>query len=130
MADLSIVKDNFIKYVDSIIINNKISHAYLVEVNNYDDDLTYLYSFIKMILCGLTYSDVLKSDNPIIHQIDTNNYPDLTVVSTETSVINKSMIIDLQREFSNRSLLNGKRIYIIKEAEKLNGFSANTILKF
>ena len=71
-----------------------------------------------------------KSDNPIIHQIDDGNYPDITVISSDTSVINKSLIKSLQKEFSNKSLLNGKRIYIIREAEKLNGYSANTILKF
>ena len=130
MADLSIIKKNFIKYVDSIIDHHKVSHAYLVEVNNYEDDLSYVYHFIKMILCDLSFEDVDQSDNPIIHQIDTNNYPDITVVSSDTSVINKSLILDLQKEFSNKSLMNGKRIYIIKEAEKLNGYSANTILKF
>lgn len=130
MDDVSIVKKNFIKYVDSIIENHKLSHAYLIEVNNYDDDLSYIYHFIKMILCDLSFSDVDKSTNPIIHQIDTNNYPDITIVSSDTSVINKSLILDLQKDFSNKSLMNGKRIYIIKEAEKLNGYSANTILKF
>lgn len=130
MADISIIKKNYIHYVDRIINNNRVSHAYLVEVDNYDDDLSYIYHFIKMILCNLSYSDVEKSNNPIIHQIDHHNYPDITVISSDTNVINKSLLIDLQKEFSNKSLINGKRIYIIKESEKLNGFSANTILKF
>ena len=36
----------------------------------------------------------------------------------------------LQEEFNNKSLLDNKRIYIIKEADKFNDSSANTILKF
>ena len=130
MAEVSTIKENFIHYIDSIIKNNKISHAYLVEVNDYQEDMPYVYDFIKMILCNLTYDQLSSSNNPIIHQIDSGNYPDLTIVSSDTSVINKSLIIDLQKEFSNKSLLDGKRIYIIKESEKLNGYSANTILKF
>ena len=130
MADISIVKKNFIHYVDNIIKNNRVSHAYLIEVNNYEDDLSYVYQFIKMILCNMSYDYVLTSNNPIISQIDHHNYPDITVVSSDTNVINKSLVLDLQKDFSNKSLVNGKRIYIIKEAEKLNGFSANTILKF
>ena len=39
-------------------------------------------------------------------------------------------MLDLQEEFNNKSLLDNKRIYIIKEADKLNMSSANTILKF
>ena len=62
--------------------------------------------------------------------MDDNNYPDITVVSSETSIIKKSSIIELQKEFNNKSLFNNYKIYIIKEVEKLNGYSANTILKF
>ena len=130
MAEISNIKENFIHYIDGIIENNKVSHAYLIEVNNYEEDLQYIYSFIKMILCNLKYEELDHSDNPIIHQIDSGNYPDISIISSDTSVINKSLITNLQKEFSNKSLLDGKRIYIIKEAEKLNGFSANTILKF
>ena len=42
MRNLSIVKKKFFDYVDHIIENNKVSHAYLVEVNNYEDDDSYL----------------------------------------------------------------------------------------
>lgn len=75
-------------------------------------------------------SDISNSDNKIIKLVDDNNYPDITVVSSETSIIKKSSIIELQKEFNNKSLFNNYKIYIIKEVEKLNGYSANTILKF
>lgn len=130
MADISNIKENYIHYIDSIVKNHKVSHAYLVEVDNYEEDLKFVYLFIKMILCDLTHDQLDSSDNPILSLIDSNNYPDIRIISSDTGVINKSLILDLQKEFSNKSLLDGKRIYIIKEAEKLNGFSANTILKF
>ena len=130
MAEFSNIQEKFIHYVDGIIANNRISHAYLVEVNNYDNDIPFIYDFIKMILCNIQYDEIKTSDNPIIHLIDDGNYPDISVISSDTSVINKALIKSLQKEFSNKSLLNGKKIYIIKEAEKLNGYSANTILKF
>ena len=130
MNDKSIIQKNFIHYIDEIVSNDRISHAYLIEVNNYDEDLSYLYSFIKMILCNCSYEELDQLNNPIITQIDSGNYPDLMIISSDTSVINKSLILDLKDEFSNKSLLDGKRIYIINGAEKLNGYSANTILKF
>ena len=130
MYNISYVKKKYIDYIDNIISNKKNSHAYLVELDNYEDDMKYVYLFIKMLLCNMKSSDISNSDNKIIKLVDDNNYPDITVVSSETSIIKKSSIIELQKEFNNKSLFNNYKIYIIKEVEKLNGYSANTILKF
>ena len=130
MGELSIVKKNYIDYIDKIISNNHISHAYLFEINNYEDDYKYISDFIKMILCNIKYEDIDSSNNPIISLIDSNNYPDLRIIEPDGSTIKKSQLIELQKDYSNKSLLDGKRIYIIKNAEKLNPASANTILKF
>lgn len=129
MGNRSVIKDNFINYIDSLVINNKISHAYLIEVDNYDEDLKYIYDFIKMILINCKYED-LDSNNDIVKLVDSNNYPDIRVISTETSNIKKNQLIELQDEYKNKSLLDNKRIYIILEAEKLNDPAANTMLKF
>ena len=80
-------KDRFIKYINNVIKTKKISHAYLIEVNNYEEDYEYVLSFIKMILCNIDYESLSNSDNPIIMQIDNNDYPDLSIVSSDTSVI-------------------------------------------
>ena len=130
MDDLSLIKQNYIHYIDKIIQNHKVSHSYLIEVGNYDEDMVFVYDFIKMILCDLNYEDLKKSDNPIISLIDHDNYPDIKVIEPDGSMIKKMQMIDLQKEYSNKSLLNSKRIYIIKNAEKLNAASANTMLKF
>ena len=130
MAGESIVKRKFIDYIDKIIDNGRISHAYLFEVDNYEEDLNYIYSFIKMILCKCSYDELKNNDNKIINLIDSNNYPDLFVIRPDGSSIKKGQLIDLQKEYSNKSLLDNKRIYIIEECEKMNQSSANTILKF
>ena len=130
MDNISDVKKKYIDYIDNIISNKKNSHAYLVELDNYEDDMKYVYLFIKMLLCNMKSSDISNSDNKIIKLVDDNNYPDITVVSSEKKNKKKSSIIELQKEFNNKSLFNNYKIYIIKEVEKLNGYSANTILKF
>lgn len=130
MDDLSLVKRRFISYVDKLVENNKISHTYLIEIGNYDDDYKFVIDFVKMILCNLRYDELVSSKNSLIHLIDTNNFPDIKVVEPEGSYIKKSQLLDLQKEFNNKSLYDTKRVYIIKNAEKLNSASANTILKF
>lgn len=130
MNEKSLVKSNFIDYVDKIVLNNKVSHAYLIEVDNYDNDIKYIYNFIKMMLLKCSYKDAVNSMKKISKLIDDNNYPDIVVVSSDSLTIKKEQIIDLEKEFNNKSLFDNKRIYIIKESEKLNASSANTILKF
>ncbi len=129
MDNISVVKKNYIDYINKIIKNNKVSHAYLIELNNYEEDMKYIFDFIKMIICNIEYSDLDKENN-IIRLIDDNNYPDIKIIEPDGATIKKGQMIDLQRDYSNKSLLDGKRIYVIKEADKLNPASANTILKF
>lgn len=130
MEELSLVKNRFIDYVDKIIENKKLSHAYLIEIDQYENDMIYIYNFIKMILCNIKYEYISNSDNPVIGLVDSNNYPDIKEIIPEGNMIKKTQLLELQKEFSNKSLLDNKRIYIIREAEKLNQSSANTMLKF
>lgn len=129
MDNISVVKKNYIDYINKIIKNNKVSHAYLIELNNYDEDMKYIFDFIKMIICNIEYSELSKENN-IIRLIDDNNYPDIKIIEPDGATIKKGQMIDLKKDYSNKSLLDGKRIYVVKEADKLNPASSNTILKF
>ena len=124
---------NFLSIVDKIVSSNRISHAYIIQLKNYDDDFVLVKSFVKAILCKekrkvSEFSDCKLCN--ICNLIDNDNYPDLCVIEPEGKEIKKSQLIGLQKEFNNKSLLDNKRIYILKEADKLNESAANTILKF
>ena len=130
MNNLTVVKKKYVNYIDKIIQNNRISHAYLIEVDNYGEDFEYILSFIKMIICNISYNETFSSDDVRILQINDHNYPDIKVIEPDGNQIKKNQLLDLQKDYSNKSLIDGKRIYIIKQAEKLNVHSANTMLKF
>ena len=130
MGEASVIVKNYINYIDQIIKNNKVSHAYLFEINDYDSDFKYILNFVKMILCNISYEEISTSNDQIISLIDNNNYPDIKIIEPEGNTIKKNQLIELQKDYNNKSLLNGKRIYIIRNAEKLNPASANTMLKF
>ncbi len=126
-------KTQFYKIIDRLVEKNRVSHAYLCEVDNYDDDYKCILDFIKLILCqkDIKSSKCLNcSKCNICHLVDSDNYVDLKVIEPDGTIIKKKQMIELQDEFNNKSLLNNKRIYVIKEADKLNSSSANTILKF
>lgn len=128
MQELSIVKKKFIDYIDKIIEYKRVSHAYLIEFDN-DKDMIYIYDFIKMILCDCLYQKIDKNNN-IVKLIDNNNYPDIKIIEPDGNWIKKTQLLELQKEYNNKSLLGKKRIYIINKAERLNSSSANTMLKF
>lgn len=122
--------ESIINKLDSQIKNNKLSHAYLFEVNNYNEDFKVILNFVKMIVSNMTYDEVINSDKDEFKQIDGNEYIDLYIIEPDGNEIKKNQMTKLMDEFNNTSILDNKRVYIIKECEKFNKSSANTILKF
>lgn len=130
MEEVSVVKKNYIQYINNVVQQKKVSHAYLIEMNDDLVDFCYILDFIKMILCDCSYEELDQLDSNVVRLIDQNNYPDIKVIEPDGNVIKKEQLIQLQKDFDSKSLLNNKKIYIIKNAEKLNQSSANTMLKF
>lgn len=122
--DLTISKKRFYEVINNIVKFEKISHAYLIEVDNYDQDFNCILDFVKLILCSK------NSIDNISELVDKGNYPDLKIIEPDGNVIKKRQLIQLQEEFKNKSFLNNRMIYVLKEADKLNDSSGNTILKF
>lgn len=133
MNDLIEKQHNFLQIVNYIVTSNKLSHSYLIEINDFDSDIEYIKSFIKMILCNekeISFDNLDCKKCNICKLVDDNNYPDLKIIESEGQWIKKNQLLELKEEYQNKSLLDNKRIYIIRDAEKLNPSSANTILKF
>lgn len=110
------------------IINNCVTHAYLFDENNYSDSFGIVISFVKEILCKNIEDDVSRTI--LCKRIDDGNYPELKIISADGMYIKKQQIIDLQKEFSRSSVEGKKRIYIIRDCEKMRPEAANSMLKF
>ena len=130
MVEESVVKNKFFEIANKYIENNKVSHAYLIELSDYEKDFCEVLNFVKMILCNCSRENLQNDKSNICNLVDTGNYPDLKIIEPDGQWIKKSQLIEVMDEFQNKSFLNNRCIYIIKEAEKLNSSSANTILKF
>lgn len=122
-------KDEFPKFYNQIslaITEEKVSHAYLIEVGNY-------YNYMDIIKCMVI--DILNKKN--VHNIDYQKLieegvcPDFVIVSpSDSRWIKKEQILNLQSGYKTKSIYDNKRIYIIDMADDLNQSSANTLLKF
>ncbi len=88
-----------------------------------------LLDYIKNIFCSDIFEENCKKCS-LCHLIDINSYPNLRIIEPDGNFIKKQQIIDLEYAYSKSSQLNNYEIYIIKNAEKMNKESANTMLKF
>lgn len=123
----------FIAYslLTNAIKNKKISHAYLIDANHYEESYDFILSFVKTILCKNNYTNFnFCGSCNLCHRIETGNYPELKVIETDTSMIKKEQLLELQSDFSRSSIEGFYRIYIIKDCDKMNKQASNCLLKF
>lgn len=119
------------KILTNQIKNNKVSHAYLFEINNYEQAYNLIYAFIKSLFCPHKYLNNKKCIN--CHQcenIDKKIYSEIEVINPDGLWIKKEQLLNLKKDFSKKSFVGNKKLYVINQAECLNSSSANTILKF
>lgn len=109
------------------IDNRHISHAYLFDENNNSESFMIIMAFIKEILS----CDLSKENKKILCQrIDDGNYPEIKIIEPDGMIIKKQQILDLQLDYSRMAVEGNKRIYIIRDADKMRSETANSMLKF
>ena len=131
---LSFYKDKqplFYDEVTNIVNSGKISHAYMIETNNYElkDDL--ILTFIKTLFCVNQNFNKDECDKcNICKLIDNNCFSDFMVVEPEGAFIKKEQILEIKERFKTTSVENRPRIYLIRQADRLNKQASNSLLKF
>lgn len=120
-----------VKILTNEITSNKLSHAYIFETNNYEKADELVIQFIKYIECP---DSIKKEHNEkecyICSSINSNNFIELKIIDPDSLQIKKEEMIDLQKEFASKVISGNKKVYLIKNAERLNSSSSNAILKF
>ena len=127
LTDYKDKQEKAYKIFSNAINNNYLSHAYLIDENNSSDSFDIVMSFVKEVL-GKKIDDNEKSI--LFKRIDDGNYPEIKIIVPDGNIIKKQQIIDLQRDFSTKSIEGNKRIYIVRDADKMRSETANSMLKF
>lgn len=125
--------DQFVAYylLLNSIRNNKVSHAYLIDGNYNENAFDFVMSFIKVILCDSHYTNYNNCGNcNKCMRIDNGNYPEVKVISSDSLVIKKEQLLELQNTFSRTSIEGKNKIYVIKDCDKMNKQASNSLLKF
>ena len=109
--------------------NNKLSQSNLVVTDDVDKCVSELKYIIKNILCSDTFSTLCDKCN-ICHLIEEGSLNNFIIIEPDGTTIKKEQISNLMNKFMFKPTLVNKNIFIIKNAEKLNVSSSNTMLKF
>ncbi len=121
----------FCEEIMNSIYHHKISHAYLIETNHYLDSDSLILSFIKTLFCEKhNLNQENCGDCNLCHLIDINALSDFRIIEPDGIAIKKEQILEIKEQFKTTSTENRPRIYWIKQADKLNKQSANSLLKF
>lgn len=111
--------------------NDKISHAYLIDGNNYEFAFDFVMAFVKLLACDNKYSNGDKCGNcNICERIDNGNYGEVKIIESDGLFIKKEQLMDLQVTFSKSAIEGKRRIYVIKDCDKMNKHASNSLLKF
>ena len=116
------MKEQFLHLIE----NQKLSHAYLFEgdnevVTSFSQWLTQAYFCKDGKACG---------ECSTCRRVYSSNHPDVHTIAPEGRNIKIDQVRELLSEAAYMGLEGSKKVFIIKEADKLNVQSANALLKF
>lgn len=110
------MKEENIKYLSNVIDENKLSHAFLVESNNYEDVMN---SVFKLFL-----------DKKMIFNIDDiENNISVRILKPIDNLIDKDQILNLQDFLATMSFDGYYKLFFILNAGLMNEQSVNKLLK-
>ena len=110
------MKEENIKYLSNVIDENKLSHAFLVESNNYEDVMN---SVFKLFL-----------EKKMIFNIDDiENNISVRILRPIDNLIDKDQILNLQEFLSTMSFDGSYKLFFILNAGLMNEQSVNKLLK-
>lgn len=118
------------KILKNSIEKDKLSHAYLFETNDYSKSYDFILSFIKEVFCKYKIDDKEDAKKNICRRIDDNNFLEFKIIRPDGQWIKKEQIENLQKEFETKSIESTEKIYLILDADKMNSYAANSLLKF
>lgn len=107
--------NNLYDYFNKFINKDKVSHSFLIGNVRFDDVKNDLYKI---------FNEYIFNSN-----IDIESNPDIYIIRPEKGNISKDSIKELISDISTTSQFNNNKVYVIDEAERLNDYSYNAILK-
>lgn len=118
------------KQLQTITVKNRLAHAYIFEGEKGTGKRDVVSFFMKLLLCENLSKNVPCETCRNCRRIDSGNHPNIKQVEPDGQFIKIDQVRDLIAELKMTGVEEGKKIYVLHHADKLNASSANMLLKF
>ena len=118
------------KQLQTIVEKNRLAHAYIFEGEKGTGKRDVVSFFMKLLLCGNLSKNVPCETCRNCRRVDSGNHPNIKQVEPDGQFIKIDQVRDLIAEMKMTGVEEGKKIYVLHHADKLNVASANMLLKF
>ncbi|MDV3173414.1 MAG: hypothetical protein Q8824_01985 [Candidatus Phytoplasma australasiaticum] len=122
------MSDNYlIEYFRMLIRDKKLSHLYLIETTY---NTSTKHAFIIDLVYEFLQTDQIKPDN-LKKMISENSYPNFYYLRYNKNIsVGKEQILEMFNYFTQTSLMQKKKIYVIEDIDKISYNAANSLLYF
>ena len=110
--------------------NNRIGHAYLFDGEHGTGKEEAALFFAQLLLCENHTPNGPCESCHSCRRVTTGNHPNVTMIRPDGQTIKKEQIDELITEMTKKGYEQGRKIYIVSRADRMNTSSANTLLKY
>ena len=121
-------QDEIKEYFKKSIKENNVSHGYIFEGNKGIGKYEMALLFAQSLLCNSFNGEPCNECSSCI-KVNTNNHPDLHIISTTDKSIKREVIDELIESINQKPYESDRKVYIIKDSEDMTPQAANTFLK-
>lgn len=119
-----------IKQIQSIVLKNRIGHAYIIEGAKGTGKVKVMQFFVQLILCENPTNNVPCETCRSCKRLKSNNHLNFVEIEPDGQFIKRGQIDELIHEMSKTAIETGRKVYVLHNADQLNASAANTLLKF
>ncbi|RHW31767.1 DNA polymerase III subunit delta' [Lysinibacillus yapensis] len=128
--ELKALQPVVMKQLQTIFEKNRTGHAYIFDGEKGTGKKDIALFFIKLLLCLNPSKNVPCETCRNCKRVETGNHPNVKQIEPDGQNIKIDQIRDLISGMTKTSIEEGRKIYVLHHADKLNTSSANTLLKF
>ncbi|MEO4055575.1 DNA polymerase III subunit delta' [Solibacillus sp. CAU 1738] len=130
MDELKKLQPVVMKQIQTIYEKNRMAHAYIFDGEKGTGKKDVMTFFIKLLLCENVSENVPCETCRNCLRIDSGNHPNIRQIEPDGQFIKIDQVRDLMTEMTMKAVEEGRKIYVLHHADKLNTASANMLLKF
>lgn len=118
------------KQLQTMKDKNRLAHAYIFDGEKGTGKKDTVHFFMKLLLCEQPSQNVPCETCRNCRRIDSGNHPNIREIEPDGATIKVDQIRELLTQMTRTGVEQGRKIYVLYDADKLNSNAANTLLKF